>query len=181
MALRIMDTIATAGDFEAVEAKDVSVKIGENVTRLQEAIDNGEIGGGSSTWVGTKAKFNALDKSQLKDEQEVIITDDYDSNGNIYSTEEVVIGKWIDGKPLYRKAFTGLNLSFSATTDAWGKLSTSLDLDYDTLIKVDVYRNNYKVPTIIVSGLKPITYHSLNISWGNCNILVAEYTKTTDV
>jgi len=29
------------------------------------------------------------------------------SNGLVYSTEEQVIGKWIDGKPIYQKTITG--------------------------------------------------------------------------
>lgn len=32
---------------------------------------------------------------------------------NVYSTEETVIGKWIDGKPIYRKVFTGTTATFS--------------------------------------------------------------------
>lgn len=28
---------------------------------------------------------------------------------NIYSTEEIKIGYWIDGKPLYRKVFSGIS------------------------------------------------------------------------
>jgi len=103
------------------------------------------------------------------------------SPGESYSTDEQLTGgTWIDGKPIYRKVFTGLNLSFASTTGDWAKLSTSLDLDYATLIKVDVYRGGYKVPTIVVSSLKPITYHSTNLAWSNCNILAVEYTKTTD-
>lgn len=33
----------------------------------------------------------------------------------VYSTEEQVIGKWIDGKPLYRKVYDGIALSGSET------------------------------------------------------------------
>jgi hypothetical protein len=32
---------------------------------------------------------------------------EFDVGNNNYSTEEQVIGKWIDGKPLYRKTITG--------------------------------------------------------------------------
>jgi len=32
------------------------------------------------------------------------------AGGNDYSTDEKVIGSWIDGKPLYQKTFTGLNI-----------------------------------------------------------------------
>lgn len=35
--------------------------------------------------------------------------------GEVYSTEEIRIGTWIDGKPLYRKVATFTNLSIGAT------------------------------------------------------------------
>lgn len=36
---------------------------------------------------------------------------DYINNLNVYSTEETVIGKWIDGKPLYRKVLKALDIT----------------------------------------------------------------------
>lgn len=38
------------------------------------------------------------------------------SNGLVYSTEEQVVGKWVDGKPLYQKTLTG---STSIAGNAW--------------------------------------------------------------
>lgn len=60
------------------------------------------------TWTGTQAEFDALDKSTLSDNCYINITDDLAfGGGEEYSTNEVVIGKWIDGKPIYRKSWTG--------------------------------------------------------------------------
>lgn len=108
MSVKLADTLAPMGAFEVADAKDISVEIDGNKKMLQTAIDNGEIGGGGdSSWTGTQAEFDAYDKSQLKDGQEVIITDDYDAvNGNVYSTEEKVVGTFL-GKPLYRKSWVG--------------------------------------------------------------------------
>lgn len=35
------------------------------------------------------------------------------SSGETYSTEETVIGTWIDGKPLYRKCFQANNYTIA--------------------------------------------------------------------
>lgn len=42
-------------------------------------------------------------------------------NSNIYSTTETEIGTWIDGKPLYRRVFTGLSISLGQ--NVWTTLS----------------------------------------------------------
>lgn len=57
------------------------------------------------TWTGTQAEFDALDKSTLSDNCYINITDDLAFGGEEYSTSEIVVGKWIDGKPIYRRVF----------------------------------------------------------------------------
>lgn len=45
------------------------------------------------------------------DSAKIIVEDDdmeeVEDDGEVYSTEEQVVGTWIDGKPIYRKCFTG--------------------------------------------------------------------------
>lgn len=107
------------------------------------------------------------------------------SNENIYSTEETVVGKWIDGKTIYRKVFTG-NISESNTT-------TNYDFsNVDTIIKPDTVKLNNEIV--------PIQYMNNAGYWINWYIgidkklhlvcekfyvgatfnLTIEYTKTTD-
>lgn len=52
---------------------------------------------------------------------------------NVYSTNEVLIGKWIDGKNLYRKTFT--NLSFGATAHNIANLDTFMIDNAHSFIK----------------------------------------------
>ena len=69
---------------------------------------------------------------------------------NIY--EETLVGTWIDGKPLYRKVFTGLILRYS---DSFGsgnmtnpdgtKVSLSGDVDVSSVIFLDCYYVDSKV------------------------------------
>ena len=70
-----------------------------------EEIDKEDVG--TPTWTGTQAEYDAAE-SDIADGTIVNITDD---DGNmvgartteIYSTDEIIIGRWIDGKPIYRK------------------------------------------------------------------------------
>ena len=54
---------------------------------------------------GLNKKINASDVAVKKNNKGVTLND-YLDNLNEYSTEETVIGKWIDGKPLYQKVIT---------------------------------------------------------------------------
>ena len=51
-----------------------------------------------------------------------------DTGGNIYSTDETVIGTWIDGRPIYRKVFTTNSNDIDVT-----------DLNIDVPIRFDAY------------------------------------------
>lgn len=58
----------------------------------------------------TQAEFNALPEEEQNRGMYVIkdaIGVSAGSSNNVYSTEETVIGTWIDGKPLYRRVFFG--------------------------------------------------------------------------
>lgn len=105
--------------------------------------------------------------------------------GNVYSTNEMEIGKWIDNKPVYRKVIsTSLNLTSSGIHN----LDIGLT-NVDNLIKLD-----YK----LISGIRQLTFNSAinaigidtsnnlyiytGVAWDN-NIpfvFIIEYTKTTD-
>lgn len=43
-----------------------------------------------------------------------VYTSNTDLAGEVYSTEEIRIGTWIDGKPLYKKTFVGVTSSSGA-------------------------------------------------------------------
>ena len=47
---------------------------------------------------------------------------------NVYSTEETIVGKWIDGKPIYRRVY---NISLTFNGDTWkdsGITNTTIDV-----------------------------------------------------
>lgn len=107
---------------------------------------------------------------------------------NNYSEEETVIGKWIDGKPIYRRMF---NLSEHTSDSNYYYTPAINDLDVLINAKVIVKENDYSG----VKGSYAVTYG------GSCKrdtkkivpnktassvtyelfFTIVEYTKTTDV
>ena len=111
------------------------------------------------------------------------------SENQIYSTEEQVIGKWISGKPIYRKVFS-LNKKVSEGEE----ISTGCKLDNaDILINISMYADDSwgnRWVSDISSGnpiyLTPENYIYVGAYSGsrdfyyNLHMIIAEYTKTTD-
>ena len=111
------------------------------------------------------------------------------SENQIYSTEEQVIGKWISGKPIYRKVFS-LNKKVSEGED----IATGCKLDnVDILISLSMYTDdswgNRWVADISNGNpiyLTPNNYINVGAYSGsrdfyyNIHMIIAEYTKTTD-
>ena len=55
-------------------------------------------------------------------------------NFSIYSTNEQVVGKWINGKPIYRKCFK--NVAFSNLIVESGRCMMSTKIDIDNIDKI---------------------------------------------
>lgn len=101
-----------------------------------------------------------------------------------YSTNEQKTGGfWIDGKPIYRKVFTGLSFNGGAT--GWvntGVTSSGLQ----RIIECKGWRESsgvgeliyYSATTLDVSGKVSVHGHNDGLNPTNC--LCIEYTKTTD-
>ena len=121
---------------------------------------------------------------------------------NVYSTEEKIVGTWIDDKPIYRKT-----VEFSTSTLSAGENYVSHGLqniellmvnkDWSFLVNED---NNHKVTTwqfgnSVNTNATTISDYSCNIVWVDASaisiyigsrlnpkkvIITFEYTKTTD-
>ena len=61
MSVKVADKFVAMGDFELLDAQDVLVDIEGTPKRLQEAIDNGELGGGGTGTAGKSAYEIAVD------------------------------------------------------------------------------------------------------------------------
>jgi len=100
-----------------------------------------------------------------------------------YSTEEQVIGTWIDGKPLYRKVVTGTTKNVVS-----GEIDTKIGItNVDTVISysanVDGWIITYLTRLINLSGTLRLDIMNQESDSGfsvkpfKC---IVEYTKTTD-
>lgn len=117
----------------------------------------------------------------------------------IYSTEEQIIGVWINGKPLYRKViFTASGLYTNWTVIApiienaemrKMEVSISLGTSFETLPLVLYYDGSVRIMRVVYSstgeqyGGSPgfIMLNNQNTWAGNPITIFAEYTKTTDI
>ena len=70
MSVKVADKFVAMGDFELLDAQDVLVDIEGTPKRLQEAIDNGELGGGGSGTDGKSAYEIAVDNGFVGTETE---------------------------------------------------------------------------------------------------------------
>ena len=111
-------------------------------------------------------------------------------NENNYSTNEVKIGTWIDGKPLYRKVITGLKSP--SQNGVWKNIYTEPDAEMLMVEKLLFYTDNGKILELNYAEGVGIfyaiyrneiqSYISVNQSnFGNKDmLLILNYTKATD-
>ena len=60
--------------------------------------------------------------------------------GDNYSTEERVVGTWIDGQPLYQKTFTGTLTTGNGDTRVYTGVNTDFNIDIIPHISGSVYK-----------------------------------------
>ena len=119
-------------------------------------------------------------------------------SGESYSTEEQVIGTWIDGKPIYRKVIeveslicttvfnestliedtSNINIKSNRGSVKWGDSIVPFPFYFDRmdtntkiLIDTSCYNNKFVLRYSQTSGIQQI---NIGVS------LIIEYTKTTD-
>ena len=128
---------------------------------------------------------------QVYDDEGNLVGGGTNSSKNIYSTEEIKIGTWIDGKPIYRKVY-------QYTTGAGANSRTFSEAgitNIDKIVNISGFTlqpnsNNYV----------PLSYYNSSVDWANfytggknafsvrcgssygfgATTVIFEYTKTTD-
>lgn len=137
-------------------------------------------------------KVKANDLNQIKSKTNLAIQQLKDLN--TYSTEEVRIGTWIDGKPLYRKVFTGTKVSGSNTTINISELNVDHIYFYGSITgNADGSGGTYEFPINYYETSTAYIRVNLHRKYSNLTIkssdgtyfngtfnLIIEYTKTTD-
>ena len=110
------------------------------------------------------------------------------NNRGIYSTEEKIVGTWIDGKPMYRKVLSGTITSGTNVVDSTINSSVHRLVKVEGVTTYSDYTNQYSAPWY-ESSTNYINF-SLNVSGFRIHAgtdfanriynLVIYYTKTTD-
>ena len=165
------------------------MKIGENLDMRGNNIEN------CPSLVKEKTlsynEYQALSEEEKNDGTTYYVPDmPLSDTYTTYSTEEIVVGKWIDGKPIYRKTVICGALPNATTKNVSHGIS---DLDYVVNYK-GIAKNptvNYYIPINYTAQTDTISY--CFISKDNISIYCAvdrtsytetyvtlEYTKTTD-
>ena len=101
-----------------------------------------------------------------------------DNHLHEYSTEEKVVGKWIDGKPIYKKTFTGL--SFQLNYVGWRAIINISNIN--TIISgfgVDSF-NQLFYPMALGLVNEEVDWYQSNSIGNIISTLTVQYTKTTD-
>ena len=126
----------------------------------------------NSNWQGVnnvEAAINSLYASKTSDN---------------YSTEEIKVGTWIDGKPLYQKV---VSVKSPTSSNTWAEVYSVEDAEYIRVVYGEIEIANSNVDKVILNHST-----SANIStagnkikiytqYTNRNtLLVIQYTKTTD-
>lgn len=106
---------------------------------------------------------------------------------NIYSTEEIIIGKWIDGKPVYRKVINVGAIASEPITIAHGISNFKRRINLYGYAYRSVYDNSLSIPYAEVGNSIATKVDSTNVTitptWNPLvteSYIVLEYIKTTD-
>ena len=176
MAVKIADTLkALSNTFPVAECVDIDVNINGATKRLQKAIDDGEIGGGESTWNGTREDWEALSTEEKGKYEVVYFTDDYDSSGiggdsSWTGTKE----EWEALSPTEKEKYEVVyftddydsvigerDSSWKGTLEEWEALSTEEKGKYEVVYFTNDYDDNRLIDDSNISN--KTTYSSTKI------------------
>ena len=146
--------------------------------------------GAEEPTTGEKVWFNKDENSIYVRNSNGVYEEFIKKSEEVYSTEEVKIGTWIDGKPIYRKVFDIKTISASNTD-----LVNVSNLNIETLIKLNgviITDGGGKFPVPLYdssSNYSVLFINEYNYIRGRATvgngtfsklIVTVEYTKTTD-
>lgn len=101
-----------------------------------------------------------------------------------YSTNETIIGNWIDGKPIYRKVITELNHITVASSNTWTKIDNTIIENLETVIDVKLKNNTNHNNIFYYGAINPtptgIYYKNISLADNLIDTVIIDYTKSTD-
>lgn len=107
------------------------------------------------------------------------------NRADLYSTDEKLIGRWIDGKPIYQRVVTGIG----DTYQNWNQVVLSSDVNVNQVIDAKIISSDRvgidgggftSIVAAVVESTGTVNLYN-SISHTNANTAYAlQYTKTTD-
>ena len=187
VALNVNSDIADINKVNASDLNEIKNVVNENddntTTNTNNIADN-------AAKIGTLSNLNTTDKSNLVGAINEVNTNDI--RKSTYSTDEKVIGKWTDGKILYRKTY----VEFSYTTgtqfdDITFETNTNMNIkrSYGYVV-LNGFEVNIPTPDVGFGAISNVNKNTsgliyMNRTHGTYGTLqslavTVEYTKTTD-
>ena len=97
-----------------------------------------------------------------------------------YSTEEQIVGAWIDGKPIYEKTFIISDFDFSQSKDFTNDIFTEIKL----IIDAKMYDTTSSTVRFVHADARKISSNTIRLynkdNWNSIDTYTLQYTKTTD-
>lgn len=162
-----------------------NVSVTDDSTNGKTIVD---VEGGASVVELTQAEYEALPDSKLTDgilyglkDVKSFLDPDILYLGDCYSTSERMIGCWYNGKPLYQKTYTRVNVTISGA-NTWYDTGISAG-DIEELIGGEMQdRFNYQFFPVAVAFGSSHTKILVSCPMGNREVenLTIRYTKSTD-
>lgn len=147
---------------------------------------------GTTTHGKQKAVYvyiKAVDGVDISDEDTFLVTvKNFVEEKNSYSTTEMLTGgKWIDGKPIYRRVFTGIlnSNTFTITVPNLSEIATQVRID-GFIKTTEPYYFTVNSSTPVRTFFSPVIHQGIliqssGVASNNTEYTVVfEYTKTTD-
>ena len=131
-----------------------------------------------------KASFQnktTLDKLSTSDEGNLLFNGK-GINGDLhnYSTEEHIVGTWINGKPIYEKTFIISDFDFSQSKDFTNDIFTEIEL----IIDAKMYDTTSSTVRFVHVDARKISSNTIRLynkdNWSSIDTYTLQYTKTTD-
>ena len=100
---------------------------------------------------------------------------------SIYSTDERIVGSWINGKPIYKKTFIVPDFNFSQSKE----FTDDSFIEIEFIIGAEMYDLTSSTVRFVPMGAKKINSNTIglyykNDSWNNIDAYTLQYTKTID-
>lgn len=99
-----------------------------------------------------------------------------------YSTNEQIVGTWIDGKPLYERVFTGLSIALNGNDWVYFNDPTDIEnvIDFKAFADNSGRLLNCAITEYQRSNTNGIMFSGITGFNRTVNVIVARFTKTTD-